>query len=84
MDIFTTNQHKLKFPDKQVLPCFGDLMLDCGHCGSRHFRIHVRPTKGRAHLQEIVCNQCLHVWKMDNQGFLDGDGEIKQPYKEVA
>lgn len=76
MDIFLPKKHQLRIPKKQVLPGFGDLLVDCGHCGCREFRIHVRPVRDRVLVQEIVCDNCLHVWKVDDKGFVDTGAKL--------
>ena len=72
-----TNKAKLQIPRKQVLPNADELPLQCAHCGSQVFRLHVKPVDKRGKLTESVCNSCLHVWKVDEHAFVEGDGKTE-------
>ena len=66
----------LPFPRKIVLPSSGDLELDCGKCGGRVFSAHVRAANGRGRLIELVCKNCLKVFKLDDKSMFEGDGHV--------
>lgn len=75
MDVIVPKRTPLRVPRRQVLPSFGDLVLRCGKCGSRQFRLHVQPEAGTARLVEVVCEHCARVRKIDPQGRIDSHGK---------
>lgn len=66
---------KLAAP-KILLPGPGTVKLRCGGCGGTTFSATVRPTHQQARVAELWCGTCQRVYKLDDQGFLDGTGKV--------
>lgn len=68
---------KLKLTPTIIIPSRGDLYMRCGDCGEMKFGGHIRPHPGGAgRLVDLICAKCLKVYKLDEQGFLEGGGKI--------
>ncbi len=71
----------IHFPKKQSVPEWGQLRMRCGKCAGMDFEIHIKPVGSQGRLTTLVCLGCLKHFKIDTNGFLEGDGtqEVTMP-----